>query len=385
MIYLYYLLIAVGGALPAAVSLAFVGAVFVQQTSAFWLNRPLGQPRRAGRPSVVPTGPTPAHEVQLRRWNIAASVVVVSPAVLATLAYIVAESEIAGCVPNELYGCFLTGALTEVMLAFLFGSIVFALIYLNVLFSNGVRNAALLAYAIWALTRSLLILTPQFVDTTELAAQAVPAAVGVLAFVAAVSLPHGRLKTVAIGASCAILTIPLVSVTMSNSVLLLTDGLLSATAIGYGVYLIHRRKGGAHGASVAHIATSVVLLAAMVLAVTRLAVFTEPDESTTSEEVSRAGAYMSWAIFGLISSLLTLIITLSHRLTELRPFLLGLTWPALMLLAAGPDRLGTAELGWPERLIGAAMTVALLWAMWYIFGPGSRAATKIEPKEHGVT
>ena len=58
MLYIYYLVIAIGGALPAAIPLAFAGAVFVQQTSPFWLNRPLGSQHRPKPESLQPNADT---------------------------------------------------------------------------------------------------------------------------------------------------------------------------------------------------------------------------------------------------------------------------------------------------------------------------------------
>ena len=313
MVYLYYMMVAVSGILSIAVPLVFVGVVFVQQTSAFWLNRPLGQRPTVpipGRPRAVTRTHLAGRNDRLRRWHIAALVVVVTPPALATAAYALSANELMGCRPNELYGCFATGALTEVMLAFLLGSIAFALVYLNVLFRNGVPNAALIAFGVWATLRSWLLLTPQFAETSYTAFD-VAMAVGVLVFGAAIWLRSDRWRTVAMGTSCALMTVGLVSAAMSNGVLFITDGMLSATAIGYGIYLINRRRSVNAGGFLRHI----------------------------------------------------------------RPFLLALTWPVLMLLlAAGRGQLGAAELGWMPRLAGAALTVTLLWAMWYVFGPGRVSA-----------
>ena len=313
MFYLYYMMVAVSGVLPFAVPLVFVGAVFVQQTSAFWLNRPLGQRRTVPlpeRPRADASARFAGRNDRLQRWHIAAVVVVVTPPVMATAAYALSANEIAGCRPDELYGCFATGALTEVMLAFLMGSIVFALIYLNALDRHGVSNAALIAFGVWAVPRSLLLLTPQFSETHYLAFD-VAMVVGVLIFGAALWLRSGTWRTVAMGISCALMTVGLVSAAMSNGVLFVVDGMLSATAIGYGIYQINRRRS----------------------------------------------------------------VNLGGFLRHIRPFLLALTWPVLMLLlAAGPGQLGSEELGWMPRLAGGALTVTLLWAMWYIVGPGRQPA-----------
>ena len=312
MFYLYYMIVAISGVLPIAVPLVFVGAVFVQQTSAFWLNRPLGQRPtlpRPEQPRAVVSRLAAGDDSLLRRWHIAAVVVVVTPPIMATAAYLMSANELAGCRPDELYGCFATGAMTEVMLAFLMGSIVFALVYLNAMFRNGVAHAPLLAFAVWAMPRSLLLLTPQFADATY-AAFDVAMVVGVFMFGATVWLRPSRWLTVAMATSCALMTLGLVSAAMSNGVLFMTDGLLSATAIGHGIYLMNRQR------------------------------------STTS-----GGFWM-----------------------QLRPFLLALTWPLLMLLVAGTDRLGATELGWMPRLAGGALTVGLLWAKWYVFGPGDSSS-----------
>ena len=312
MFYLYYMIVAVSGVLPIAVPLLFVGAVFVQETSAFWLNRPLGQRPVVPSPEwsrAVTTSQAAGRKSHLRRWHIAAVLVVLTPPVMATAAYLMSTNELAGCRPDELYGCLATGAMTEVMLAFLLGSIVFALVYLNVLVRNGVAHAPLLAFAVWAMPRSLLLLTPQFADTTY-AAFDVAMAVGVLMFGATVWMRPSRWQQVAMATSCALMTLGMESAAMSNGVLFMTDGLLSATAIGYGIYQINRRSS------------------------------------------MNSGGF--WK--------------------QLRPFLLALTWPLLMLLVAGTDRLGATELGWMPRLAGGAATVGLLWAMWYVFGPGNSSS-----------
>lgn len=308
MIYLYYMMVAVSGMLPIAVPLVFVGAVFVQQTSAFWLNRPLGQRPVVPlpeRPRAVTRAQLAGSNDRLRRWHIAAGIVAVTPPIMATVAYLISANELMGCRPNELYGCFATGALTEVMLAVMMGSIAFALIYLNSLDRHGVADAALIAFGVWAMLRSLVLLAPQFDDATYTAFDAAMMA-GVLTFGAALWLRSGRWRTVALATSCALMTVGLVSAAMSNGVLFVTDGMLSATAIGYGIYLINRRSSVNPGGFLRHI----------------------------------------------------------------RPFLLGLTWPVLMLLLAGSEQLGSGELEWMPRLAGAAVTVALLWSMWYVFGPG---------------
>ena len=245
----------------------------------------------------------------------------VSPAVLATVSYLVAENEITGCVPNELYGCFATGASTELMLALLLASIPFAT-----------------------------------------------------------------------AAGCVLMLFGLVATAMSEPLLLVADGILSATAFGYGIYLMERKwvretesNPQRHHARRLNLqlAATALIVGLVSLSAIRYGIVTTGPNTEALLDGSET-AWMSLIILAVIAAAALAITTSLHRLTESRPFLLGLTWPALLLLAAGADRLGTDELGWTERLLGGALTVLLLWAMWYVFGPGRRATTESESKEHST-
>lgn len=246
----------------------------------------------------------------------------VSPAVVATVSYLVAENEITGCVPNELYGCFATGASTELMLVLLLASIPFAT-----------------------------------------------------------------------AASCVLMLFGLVATAMSEPLLLVADAILSASVFGYGIYLMERKwvretesNPQRHHASRVNLqlAATALIVGLVSLSAIRYGIVATGQNTEASLDGSET-AWMSLIILAVIAAAALAITTSLRRLTESRPFLLGLTWPALLLLAAGADRLGTDELGWTERLLGGTLTVLLLWAMWYVFGPGRRATAQIESKERGLT
>ena len=84
-------------------------------------------------------------------------------------------------------------------------------------------------------------------------------------------------------------------------------------------------------------------------------------------------AYSSAAALGII------LTTLSGRFTQVRPIMAALILPAAMLLPV--ESFFSLErdqslYSWFQRFLEAGITMAVLWLMWYGFGPGRRKASK---------
>ena len=380
MIYLYYLVIAVGGALPAAIPLAFAGAVFVQQTSPFRLNRPLGSRRKPTPESHQPKNDTVERsgrlDSRLRYWHVAAAAIMVGTPIAAFASHWVSANQFAGCVPNMLYGCVISGALTEVMLALLLASIPFALFYLAALLRCNMADAALIALAVWAVPRALLLTTPQWAGHTDPAVMAT-SAVATLAVPFVSVLRPGRARTVVIASGCAVMLFGLVAATVSEPIILIVDGILSATAFGYGIYLIERKRArGSYMRPIARpqrayleVAVTAIMVVLVAATVVQKFVIAAGNSEVIPQDISEI-AWVSLIILGCIGAAGLGITTLTRRLLELRPFLTGLTWPAMLILATGT---GIAGLDAPELYqlaLGTVFTAFVMWAMWYVFGPG---------------
>ena len=322
MILLYIAIIYLMG--PAALVLVslFALALFAVGTSAFWLNRPLGQARRAvlpmDRDEVATERRLPGDWRSLRRWHIVAACFALGAPMVQALELAYAGLGSPGCgSPDMFYSCVTTGALFELKLAFLLGSIPFALLYLNRLYRSGLRYAPILAFGVWALPRSLLVVLG-FGAGTDIYVIALTAVGGALILLG-VLLPGVRAKFGALGVGCVAMLSGLV-IAIHAEPAFIVDAVFSALSIGFGISLIVRR--------------------------------------TTR---GRAQAIEN----GWKSSFV--------KLAWVMPFLVAAVWSVVfpLTISDGTDSLAVvAGSDWLAWVAGTALTGLVLWLAWYVFGPG---------------
>ena len=325
MILLYIAIIYLMGPMALVLVSVFALALFAVGTSAFWLNRPLGQARRAvlpmDRDEVATERRLPGDWRSLRRWHIVAACFALGAPVVQALELAYAGLGSPGCgSPDMFYSCVTTGALFELKLAFLLGSIPFALLYLNRLYRSGFRYAPILAFGVWAIPRSLLVVVG-FGDGTGIYVIALTAVGGALILLG-VLLPGVRAKFGALGVGCIAMLSGLVMAIHSEPGLFMVDGVLSALSIGFGISLIVRRA-------------------------TR--------GSTQAAESGWRSSFvkLAWAMPFLVTAVWSVVfpLTISDAADS----------PAVV---AGSD--------WLAWVAGTALTGSVLWLAWYVFGPGRR-------------
>ena len=322
MILLYIAIIYLMG--PAALVLVslFALALFAVGTSAFWLNRPLGQARRAvlpmDRDEVGTEGRLPGGWRSLRRWHVVAACFAVGAPVVQALELGYAGMGSPGCgSPDMFYSCVTTGALFELKLAFLLGSIPFALLYLNRLYRSGFRYAPILAFGVWALPRSLLVVLG-FGDGTDIYVIALTAVGGALILVG-VLLPGVRAKFGVLGVGCIAMLSGLV-IAIHAEPAFIVDGVFSALSIGFGISLIVRRA------------------------------------TRGRTQAAENGWRSSFA-----------------KLAWVMPFLVAAVWSVVfpLTISDATDSLAVvAGSDWLAWVAGTALTALVLWLAWYVFGPG---------------
>lgn len=90
--------------------------------------------------------------------------------------------------------------------------------------------------------------------------------------------------------------------------------------------------------------------------------------------------------YALVGAALVALTTATRRMRQIRPFATVLILPAAILLPAEQffylDEY-FASRDWLQTTIEATITVAVLWTMWYVFGPGRSAPTN--PPRPGVS
>ena len=417
MIFVHYLAIAAGGAVTIVMASGLGLVAILQLVVARFVKLPANDDEAAGnfagryepRPSTsswlygwrVTFEPGP-RSAGLRRWHIAAAVTALGFPILfgARLAYDSVGSP--GCGGSSYWGCWVHGGLLELSLQFLLLSIPVALLYLDRLRANGVANAEFIAFAVWSVPRapSALTLLQDGFDLVIVCAMVV----GYAGIVVALVMRASAART-AIWVFASVVILLVISAGMLEYPLGITfDATLSAFAIGYGIYRIEWKR-RVEASALTHLAAVGMETTAMfraklanpdrlrirydrdrlslaaafaitlltIVAVARLIQFGQPVSDGASVDYVLMPAVV---VIALAASTLMILTTISGVALQLRPFLAGLMWPALISLSAGRvyGFTGTEPFntGLPFVLGAAATTVCVLWMMWYVFGPGRR-------------
>ena len=417
MIFVHYLAIAAGGAVTIVMASGLGLVAILQLVVARFVKLPANDDDAAGnfagryepRPSPASwhhgwrvTFERGTRSTGLRRWHIAAAVTAVGFPVFFGAWWAFTSVGSPGCARRTLNGCWYTGVLLELSLLLLLASIPVALLYLDRLRANGVANAEFIAFAVWSVPRAPSALIPLQDGFNFLIVGAM--VVGYAGILVALVMRASAARTAIWVCASAVLLFVMSAGMLELPLGIAFDATLSAFAIGYGIYRIEWKR-RVEASALTHLAAfgteatdmfraklanpdrlrirydrdrlslaaafAITLLT--IVAVARLIQIGQPvSDGASVDYVLLPGV----VVIALAASTLMILTTISGVALQLRPFLAGLMWPALISLSAGrvygftgPDPFNT---GLPFVLGAAATTGGVLWMMWYVFGPGRR-------------
>ena len=207
-------------------------AVVLLQVISTRLPRGIVEPEFA---RSVAEGPISAIGVDgsLRKWHIVAAICVLVPLVIWGTRFLYVGSGELACSSDVAFVCIFDLAQLEIASLLLIASLPVALFYLDRLQIEGVSDAVVLAFGVWALPRSFFA---QAVDLNLLLAAAT--GFGVAGMVASLFMRAGIRRTVLRLTSLVAVLIPMLPTLTLNSPVVLFGFPVTAMVIGYGVYRI---------------------------------------------------------------------------------------------------------------------------------------------------
>ena len=204
------------------------------------------------------------------------------------------------------------------------------------------------------------------------------------AFVSAFRLNSSRLKTWILASACFLLLVSTSGANQPWNPL----AIFAAVLVGYAIYRIEwKRMLTSPDAVIAEVgfekrkleyAVAVCATLLAIAATIHLIVMPPVESLTGSDGVAAQYWKPVLAGYALLGAALVVLTTVTGRMLQIRPFATVCILPAAILLPA--ERFFYldeyfASRDWPQMIIEAAITAALLWAMWYVFGPGRTAPT----------
>ena len=375
---LAFLVIAENGYLLPVV-LPFCAVIAVQ------LIRAARLPGREGMPK--PDGPARS----LRRWHLAAVVSVVATSAVWVIQRVLTEYVFTGCGLFEgSVPCWIVFVLLDLSLVATAAATVFSVLYLGKLRVAGFLHGEFLAFGAlviplavaWAAIQVFVAdVESDWVNMSGSPFALVSGLVGLIMFALLLAWNGGRVKTWILAAASLLL---LVSISGSNQPWN-PFAMFAAVTVGYAIYRIEWKRmlaaTDAAGAQVRRdrpkleyaVAAGLLLLA---LAATIKLIAMPAVEGMTG---STGAAAQYWkpvlAGYALVGAAVVVLTTVTRRVLQIRPFAIVLILPAAILLPAErffylDDYFVSRD--WMQMVVEAAITGAVLWAMWYVFGPGKR-------------
>ena len=350
------------------------------------LVRAVRLPGREG----LPKAEVPARS--LRRWHVAAVVAVVATSSIWVVQRVLTEYVFTGC--GLLEGsvpCWVVFILLDLSLVAAAGITVFSVLYLGKLRIVGYRLGEFLAFGAlvipmavaWAALQVFVAdVESDWVEVSGSPFALVTGLVGVVMFMFLLAWDGGRLKTWLLAAACLLL---LVSISGANQPWN-PFAMFAAVVVGYAIYRIEWKRMLASSAAEATaqvgqerlkleyaVAAAATLLA--VAATVHLIAMPAVEGMTGSAGVAAQYWKPVLAGYALVGAVVVVTTTATRRLLQIRPFATVLILPAAILLPAErffylDDYFVSRDVS--QMIIEAAITAAILWAMWYVFGPGKR-------------
>ena len=375
---LAFLVIAENGYLLPVV-LPFCAVIAVQ------LIRAARLPGREG----LPKSEVPARS--LRRWHVAAVVAVVATSSIWVVQRVLTEYVFAGC--GLLEGsvpCWVVFVLLDLSFVAVVATTVFSVLYLGKVRIAGFRHGEFLAFGTlvipmavaWAGIQVIAAeVRPDWVEVSGSSFALACGALGSVAWVLLLCWNGGRVKTWLLALASLLMLVSISGANQPWNPL----AMFAAVTVGYAIYRIEwKRMLASRDAATAGDGRErlqleyAVAAAALLLAVAATVnLITMPAVEGMTGSAGVAAQYWKPVLAGyaLVGAFVVVATTATRRLLQIRPFATVFILPAAILLPAErffylDDYFVSRD--WLQMIIEAAITAAVLWAMWYVFGPGKR-------------
>ena len=378
---LAFLIVAENGYLLPVV-LPFCAVIAVQ------LIRAARLPGREG----LPKAEVPARS--LRRWHIAAVVSVVATSAVWVIQRVLTEYVLAGCgLSGGSVPCWMNFVLLDISLLSVVAATAFSVLYLGKLHVAGLKHGEFMAFGALVVPMAVAWAAIQVfvanVDSDWIEISGSPFAlasglVGVVMFALLLVWDGGRVKTWLLAVASFLLLISISAANQPWNPL----AMFAAVVVGYAIYRMEWKRMLAAPEATAVLESrnqrkleyvaAALLVALAVAAIIRLIAMPAVEGMTGSTGVAAQYWKPVLAGYAVVGAIAVVATTATRRLLQVRPFATVAILPAAVLLPAERffylDDI-VASRDWMQMIMEAAVTAAILWAMWYVFGPGRRAAT----------
>ena len=338
----------------------------------------------------------------MRRWHLAAVVSVVATSAVWVIQRVLTEYVFTGCGLFEgSVPCWVVFVLLDLSFVAAVATTVFSVLYLGKLRVAGYRHGEFLAFGAlvipmavaWAALQVFAAdVESDWVNISGSPFALVSGLVGVVMFALLLVWNGGRMKTWLLASASFLLLISISTANQPWNPL----GMFAAVVVGYAIYRIEWKRTLAATEATAALESrnqrkleyvaAAMLVALAVAAVIRLIAMPAVEGMTGSTGVAAQYWKPVLAGYAVVGAIAVVATTATRRLLQIRPFATVAILPAAVLLPA--DRFFYLDdyfvsRDWLQMVVEAAITGAVLWAMWYVFGPGKRRDATSLPRPEG--